>query len=118
MFLVQDIRAHQEPIWAAKFSPCGNYLATGGKDGVLKIWSIIIHKSKHYDMANTKIQIEEEKEPATSKEQLQDEKNENLSKFYHLVDTQPLRQYWEHEFDIVDLSWQTKKDSRGKIEKS
>ena len=55
MFLVQDIRAHQEPIWAAKFSPCGFYLATGGKDGVLKIWSIIQHKSKHFDMANSKI---------------------------------------------------------------
>lgn len=38
-YLVQDIRAHQEPIWAAEFSPCGHYLATGGKDGVLKIWA-------------------------------------------------------------------------------
>ena len=36
--LVQDIRAHQEPVWAAKFSPCGHFLATGGKDGILKIW--------------------------------------------------------------------------------
>lgn len=38
--LVQEIRAHEEPVWAAKFSPCGNYLATGGKDGVLKIWKV------------------------------------------------------------------------------
>ena len=34
------------------------------------------------------------------------------------MDPLPLRQYWEHEFDIVDLSWQTSKDNRGKIQKS
>ena len=43
---------------------------------------------------------------------------DNISKFYNLIDTSPLRQYWEHEYDIVDLSWQTRKDNRGKIQKS
>ncbi len=40
MYLVQDLRAHQEPIWVAKFSPCGTFLATGSKDGQLKIWEM------------------------------------------------------------------------------
>jgi WD40 repeat protein len=40
LFLVQDIGAHSDSIWVAKFSPDGHYLATGGKDAVLKIWHV------------------------------------------------------------------------------
>jgi WD40 repeat protein len=53
LFLVQDIKAHSDSIWVAKFSPCGMYLATGGKDAVLKIWQIghigsIDHRDNDY----------------------------------------------------------------------
>ena len=40
LYLVQDVRAHSDSIWVARFSPCGQYLATGGKDAVLKIWQV------------------------------------------------------------------------------
>jgi WD repeat-containing protein 44 len=40
LFLVQGIRAHNGPIWVAKFSPDGQFLATGGQDAVLKIWQV------------------------------------------------------------------------------
>ena len=41
LYAVQEIvQAHSDSIWVAKFSPCGNYLATGGKDAVLKIWKV------------------------------------------------------------------------------
>ena len=41
LYAVQEIvHAHSDSIWVAKFSPCGNYLATGGKDAVLKIWKV------------------------------------------------------------------------------
>jgi WD40 repeat protein len=37
---VQGIRAHNGAIWVAKFSPDGQFLATGGQDAVLKIWQV------------------------------------------------------------------------------
>jgi len=55
---VQDIRAHQEPIWVVKFSPCGLFMATGGKDGVLKIWSVYSHQKKQYDQNISELQRE------------------------------------------------------------
>ena len=41
LFTVQAIpHAHSDSIWVAKFSYCGRYLATGGKDACLKIWKV------------------------------------------------------------------------------
>lgn len=40
LFLVQDIKASSDAIWASVFSPCGHYLALGGKDAVLTVWAL------------------------------------------------------------------------------
>ena len=40
LFLVQNIRAHSDSIWVARFSHDGLFLATGSKDAVLKIWQV------------------------------------------------------------------------------
>ncbi|KAL0696958.1 hypothetical protein Bca4012_064138 [Brassica carinata] len=37
-YKVQEINGHKGKIWALKFSPDGKFLATGGEDGVVKIW--------------------------------------------------------------------------------
>ena len=39
--MVQAVRAHQSCIWVADFSKDGKYLATGGKDGDLKVWKVL-----------------------------------------------------------------------------
>lgn len=134
LFLVQDIRAHQEPIWVAKFSPCGFYLATGGKDGVLKVWQTHLVKSSAKERMNRKKKTsqrdsgrlsgddisfgDKSDESSGSQRQTEEERESHIQKYYHLIESVPLRQYWEHEYDIVDLSWQTKRDERGKIVKS
>jgi WD40 repeat protein len=43
LFLVQDLRPHSDSIVCAVFSSCGRYLATGGKDAVLKIWEVSLN---------------------------------------------------------------------------
>lgn len=95
LFLVQDIRAHQEPIWCAKFSPCGHYLATGGKDGVLKIWEI-----NHNGELESKKQRNNEQMKSyggdSSNSSNQEKKKEKLKEkqinhFYHLLQPTPLR---------------------------
>ncbi|XP_037437288.1 uncharacterized protein LOC125511488 [Triticum urartu] len=37
----QEIRAHKGPIVAMKFSSDGQYLATGGEDGVVRVWRVV-----------------------------------------------------------------------------
>ncbi|KAI4365518.1 hypothetical protein MLD38_021497 [Melastoma candidum] len=37
----QDIEAHDGIIWMMKFSPNGQYLATGGEDGTVCIWRVM-----------------------------------------------------------------------------
>ncbi|KAJ7518885.1 hypothetical protein O6H91_20G013700 [Diphasiastrum complanatum] len=43
LYMGQQFRAHQGPIWALKFSTDGHYLATGGQDCVVRIWEIKDH---------------------------------------------------------------------------
>lgn len=39
--LVQEIRMHQGQVWTMKFSPNGDYLATGGKDAIIFLWQVV-----------------------------------------------------------------------------
>ena len=39
--IVQDFAAHKEAILVAEFDPTWEYLATGWKEGILKIWKIL-----------------------------------------------------------------------------
>ena len=46
LYAIQKIdNAHSDSIWVAKFSHCGKYLATGGKDCCLKVWRVKIPAS-------------------------------------------------------------------------
>ena len=38
--------------------------------------------------------------------------------FFNLLETQTLREYFEHESDIVDLAWQTRRNDRGHVLRS
>ncbi|XP_022740116.1 lissencephaly-1 homolog [Durio zibethinus] len=40
LYMGQEIQAHKGFIWTMKFSSDGQYLATGGEDGVVRIWRV------------------------------------------------------------------------------
>jgi WD40 repeat protein len=80
LFLVQEIRAHSDSIWVARFSPCGNFMATGGKDAVLRIWQVnCVGKLDSVDVTFA-----------------------DCWKVFHKA---PYREYREHEHDILDIAW-------------
>jgi WD40 repeat protein len=37
---VQVIKDHETEVWTLKFSPCGEYLASAGKSGIVYIWKV------------------------------------------------------------------------------
>ncbi|KAI0114716.1 WD40 repeat-like protein [Daldinia grandis] len=77
------------PIWAVEFSKDGKYLATGGRDRVVRIWAVIATQEDR--------KVDEEEENAAS------EKEERLSApVFH---AKPIREFVGHASDILDLSW-------------
>ncbi|KAI3320476.1 WD40 repeat-like protein [Xylariaceae sp. AK1471] len=74
------------PIWAVEFSQDGRFLATGGRDRVLRVWAVIATEEdrKAYD----------------------DEESANASRLSAPVfHSKPIREFTGHEGDILDLSW-------------
>ncbi|KAI0455277.1 WD40-repeat-containing domain protein [Xylaria acuta] len=81
--------ASRGPIWAVEFSQDGRFLATGGRDRVLRVWAVIA--------------TEEDRKAYDDEENADTEKGERLSApVFH---PQPAREFKGHEGDILDLSW-------------
>ncbi|KAI2615260.1 WD40 repeat-like protein [Hypoxylon sp. NC1633] len=77
------------PIWAIEFSKDGRYLATGGRDRVVRIWAILATPEDR--------KADEEKDNATN----DDEQRLSAPVFR----TKPVREFVGHTGDILDLSW-------------
>lgn len=80
VYIGQEIRAHKGLIWTMKFSPNGQYLASGGEDGVVRIWRVFSRNKSHppfVSLPNDIFQIEES----------------------------PLQELFGHSSDILDLAW-------------
>ncbi|KAI5384222.1 autophagy-related protein 16 isoform X1 [Lathyrus oleraceus] len=79
VYVGQEIKAHKGLVWTMKFSPNGEYLASGGEDGVVRIWRVMSRdKSQPFIfLPNDIFQIEES----------------------------PLQELFGHSSDILDLAW-------------
>lgn len=87
LFEIQNFRADSEEIWAVRISNKGEYMATGGKSGVLKIWEIISYTDSILDYKPER----------------------GLSDYLNYINETAFRIYTEHQKDIIDICW-SKKD--------
>lgn len=96
--------AHDGPIWAAEFSKDGKYLATAGKDAVIKIWEIAPERKD-----NSLSSLVERFGGALKSGKQKKNKNEDefsaLAIEIEMIHNRPLQTYRSHKKDIVDLSW-------------
>ncbi|KAK9670574.1 hypothetical protein RND81_13G210500 [Saponaria officinalis] len=95
LFEVQEIRAHKGIIWSMKFSPDGQYLASGGEDGVVRVWRVKSVDSccdsvpqESTPRKDTKVKI-----PVVVPD-----------KMFQIEET-PLREFCGHDSDVLDLAW-------------
>ena len=81
---LQNFYIDDSPIWVIKFSYDSNYLATGGKKGIVKIFEIMNYEYENFKSSYDKTQI--------------------LS-FLNFLSEKPKKILNEHSNDIIDLSW-------------
>ena len=80
------------PIWTVEFSKDGKYLATGGKDRILRVWAVLATPEDRKAFG--------EDENASTP---QGDPQQHLSApVFH---SKPLREFSGHTGDILDLSW-------------
>ncbi|KAF8105902.1 hypothetical protein N665_0152s0037 [Sinapis alba] len=87
-YKVQEINGHKGNIWTLKFSPDGKFLATGGEDGVVKIWRITLSAS------------------FVGQEPMREQEALVLfpRKAFNIEET-PFQELYGHTGDVLDLAW-------------
>lgn len=101
----QEISAHKGQIWTMKFSPDGHYLASGGEDGVIRVWSV---SSVDSCCKNS---------PRIFNGHKIGDDNINGKKLSHSsvvipekvirISDSPVHEFRGHASDILDLAWST-----------
>ncbi|KAI9159311.1 hypothetical protein H9P43_008651 [Blastocladiella emersonii ATCC 22665] len=82
-----------EAVWTVRWSPCGRFLASGGKDGVVRVWAIVGLDGTRGD------------EPSTPPPPSSAAPGSDLEPPPHLVVDRPWLEFRGHVGDILDLAW-------------
>ena len=97
---LQKFKVDSEQIWVAAFDVNKNYLATGGKTGVLKIWRINTMLDDQNKYINSFLFKDK-----NSQTVLNDEEKKS---FLNIIDESIYKIYYNHSSDITDISWSKK----------
>ena len=98
---LQNFKADSEQIWVASLDNSHNYLATGGKSGVVKIWKMNTLQDDDNKYNNSLLFSNN----LNNKELKSDEEIKN---FLNIIDESVYKIYCEHNEDIIDISWSQK----------
>lgn len=106
LYTGQEIQAHKGYIWTMKFSPDGQFLASGGEDGVVRIWRVTSEDAScksHIDEDNFGSIVKEGKTRFGKK------KYSNVpvvvpNKIFQIEES-PLQEFHGHTSDVLDLAW-------------
>ncbi|RZB86995.1 hypothetical protein D0Y65_026914 [Glycine soja] len=105
LYLGQEVRAHNGLVWTMKFSPCGQYLASGGEDGAVQIWCVT-------SLDKSSICFTPQDNTSKSKVECDNSspRKKHLSQpFIFLrnsvfqIEESPLQQFFGHSNDVLDL---------------
>lgn len=105
-YVGQQIHAHNGSVWMMKFSPDGQYLATGGEDGVVRVWHVrAVDAPSDYltaeDFFCSKLNERKfsfrRKQPIHASVVFPD-------KVFHIEES-PIQEFYGHSSDVLDLAW-------------
>ncbi|KAK8586718.1 hypothetical protein V6N13_085743 [Hibiscus sabdariffa] len=102
----QEIQAHKGCIWTMKFSPDGQYLATGGEDGVIRIWRVT-----STDASSTPFMAEGSLITKMNKGKFSFGRKQLIpspvvvpNKIFQIEEL-PMQEFHGHASDVLDLAW-------------
>ncbi|KAI4345116.1 hypothetical protein L6164_012273 [Bauhinia variegata] len=106
LYTGQEIRAHKGLIWTMKFSPNGQYLASGGEDGIVRIWRVISQDTSTNSNSALGSFISKVKQDISYSWKKQSSQAPIFlpNKVLQIEET-PLQEFYGHSSDILDLAW-------------
>ena len=121
----REFAAHKGPILTMKFSLDGRYLASGGEDGIVRVWKVIEDESsKEVDIEDsdpssvcftvndlselTPLDVDKEKKDKKRLRRSSDSTCVIIPPKVFRISEKPLHAFRGHSGDILDLSWSKK----------
>ncbi|CAA3011166.1 WD repeat-containing 44 [Olea europaea subsp. europaea] len=106
VYVGQEISAHHGLIWTMKFSPDGQYLASGGEDGVVCIWRVSSIDAS-CNNAECKFGCQDMEGPSSSQRKKSSHPSVIIPERIFHIEEEPLHMFHGHTSDILDLAWST-----------
>ena len=105
LLINNNTMCHRGPIWCMEFSSDGMYLATAGEDGAICIFDVAPNRQTESTPLSKNVTFEDEAVTGAPRPTISYGVAPDLGCEIEIISSKPIRRYWAHTADVVDLSW-------------